>query len=425
MLKKLENIDAFARNIIIVFAGASLVNFFNLLYQLLIAHKLTPSDFAAFNTLLSIFTVVSAPLATMQVAVTKYSVEFNSRHQISRLKFLLLDLLRKSSFLAIATFLIFLVASTHIMQALKISSLSSGYILAALVALSWLNPIFTGIIQGLEFFGWLSWSSVVSGALKLALAYIFILFGYSISGALGALLISSIIGIIIFYFPLKKIIFAAVPKERIDYREMLVYLFPVAVSYFCFFVLVNSDMILVKVFFKAEDAGLYSLAQTVGKIFLFLPGAINMVMFPKTSGLNARNMDTLSTLKRSLLYVWGLCIVAFFFYNLFPFLVLKVLTGKVYPEPVFLGRLFGISMSFFTSLLILISYFLSIKDLRFINYLILFTLLQILSVILFHRSLMQVQLALCVNAILLFGIHLFLAYRKNTPSIITVALAKR
>ncbi|HLD83107.1 MAG TPA: hypothetical protein VI976_04080, partial [Candidatus Omnitrophota bacterium] len=99
--------------------------------------------------------------------------------------------------------------------------------------------------------------------------------------------------------------------------------------------------------------------------------------------------------------------------NIFPSLVLKALTGKVYLESVILGRLFSLSMSFFALLLILITYFLSLKDLRFIKYLGLFTLLQALAIILFHRTLIQVQSILCINAAILFIIHLTLAYKKQ------------
>ncbi|MBU3958885.1 MAG: hypothetical protein KKE91_03400, partial [Candidatus Omnitrophica bacterium] len=52
------------------------------------------------------------------------------------------------------------------------------------------------------------------------------------------------------------------------------------------------------------------------------------------------------------------------------------------------------------------------RDLRFVRYLALFTLLQVSAIVLFHRNLVQVQLIICINAILLFFIHLFLVHKK-------------
>lgn len=413
MWNNLKNLDHFTKNILIVFAGNSLGNFLNLLYQLLIAHKLSASEFGAFNSLVSIFIVLSAPLGTLQIAVAKYSAEFNALHQIDKLKFLLSDLLKKAFLLAGLTFLVFFLVLAHLIKLLKIPSLFSGNILAALIAMSWLVPILSGAIQGLEFFGWLTSMTVFTAILKLALAFLLIILGFKIAGALGAWLVSSIVGVVISYFALRRFIkFGPIP-DKTEYKKMFAYLLPVALSYFCFMNLVNSDMVLVKYFFLKEDAGLYSLAQMVGKIFLFLPLAVSVVMFPKACGLNAQKKDTSWTLKKSLFYVFILCLLAVTFYNLFPAFVLKVLFGKTYPEAIFLGRLFSISMSFFTLSYLIISYFLSINDLRFIKYLVASMLLQTLAIVGFHQSLAVIQLTLCINSILLFLVHLVLVFKPG------------
>jgi len=412
MPDKIKKIDVFSKNIIIVFCGTFIANLFNLSYQLLIAHSFTPEDFAVFNSLLSVFVVISSPLATIQLAVAKYSAEFYAENQPEKTKLFISGLFKKAFFFAVCALVFFSVFSGRLIGLLKIPSFSCGYIFALLVATSFITPVSLGAIQGLEFFGWMAGVSILSGVLKLAFTALFIFLGYNISGAFGALLAAGLAGVIIFYIPLSRFIsFKA--KDGINYKKLFYYLFPVAVSNFCFTLLVSSDIILVKHFFLPKDAGFYSLAQMVGKIFLFLPGAISLVMFPKTSGLKAKQMDTLSTLKKSLFYGVGLSVFAMFVYNFFPAFILKVLTGKVFPEPVALGRFFSVSMSFFSLVYILMSYFLSIGDLRFLKYLVLFTFAQLLAIVFFHGNLFYVQWILCVNAVLLFLIQLALAYRKQ------------
>ncbi len=412
MLNKFGRIDAFLKNIIIVFSGNFIVNFLNLLFQLLIAHKLSPSDFAAFNSLLSIFMLVIIPLSTLQLVVAKYSAEYKARGQPAKLKFLLSDFTKKGAILAGIFLIFFWFVSGYILKALKIHSAASGYIFAALIAISCLIPVCLGAAQGLELFSRLSFALVITGILKLTAAFVLIVLGHRIAGALSALFISNLINIFIFYFFLKGFISLRAAKEDINYKEVLGYIFPAALSSFCFIALVNMDMILVKYFFASQEAGLYSLSQMVGKIFLFLPGAISIVMFPRVSGLNAGNLDTTHTLKRSLLYALALCVIACLVYNLFPAFVLKILTGKAFAESIVLGRFFSFSMSLFSLLFLLIHYFLSIKDLRFIKYLVLSALLQFAGVILFHKSLFQVQAVLCINAGFIFVIFLFLSAKK-------------
>ena len=404
--------DRFTKNIFIVFAGSSFVNLFNLLYQLVIAHKLSSAEFAAVNSLLSIFMIISAPLFTVRMAVVKYCSEFNTHKQFSKIRYLLSEFFKRSAVLSALTLIIFLFLSRPLVSVLKLPSASSGYILAILLALAWFVPVSLGALQGLELFGWLSSSSVAMGALKLILVFFLIQFGFKIEGALGALLLSILLGLAIAYLPLKKFFKLKVEKENINYKEIINFLFPVAISYFCFMSLVNFDMVLVRYYFSSGNSGLYSLAQMVGKIFLFLPVAVSLVMFPRTSGLNARNKDTLLVLKKSLKYVLSLCVFAVTFYNFFPGFVLKLLTGKAYLESIILGRFFSISMSFFALSYLLILYFLSVRDFRFTKSLVVLTLMQFLAITLFHNNLYQVQSILCLNAFLLFFNNLRLVFKK-------------
>lgn len=412
MLNKFRSIDGFLKNILVVFTGNFSANFLNLLFQLLIAHKLSPSDFAGFNSLLSIFMLIFMPLSTLQFVMAKYCAEYKALGQGPKLNFLITDFIKKAGILAGVFFLIFLFSSGYILNALKIPSPASGYLLAAVIALACLIPVFLGAIQGIEFFGRLSFALIITGIFKLLIAFVFLALGCRIAGALAALLISSAINLCVFYFFLRHFISFKAIKEYINYKEILGYALPVALSSFCFIALVNMDMILVKYFFTQQEAAVYSLSQMAGKIFLFLPGAISIVLFPRVSGLNANNSDTTHTLRRSLLYAAVLCVIACLVYNLFPVFILKVLTGKAFADSVVLGRLFSLSMSLFALLFVLLTYFLSIKDLRFVKYLVLFTVLQFAGIILFHKSLVQVQAVLCTTAGLIFVILLFLSAKK-------------
>ncbi|MGB4521005.1 MAG: oligosaccharide flippase family protein [Candidatus Omnitrophota bacterium] len=341
-------------------------------------------------------------MGTIQIVVAKYISEFSGRNEREKIKFFISRILSICLVISGLTFFIFYFSSLPLLSKLKIPSLVSGPILAILLAVSCLAPVLQGALQGLESFKWLTSVSVASGVLKLFLAALFIWLGFSIAGALGALMISSLLVLLICLYPLRNFIFAKKITGYINYREILFYIFPVMLTSFCFIALVNMDMILVKYYFSEQNSGIYSLAQMVGKIFLFLPAAISVVLFPRASALNAKNADTAQTLKKSLIYGALLCLSALIFYNIFPIFTLKVLTGKVNSESIVLGRLFSFSMSFFTLSFILITYALSIKNFRFLKYLIASFIAQLLAIILLHQNLFGVQIILCINSVLLF-----------------------
>ncbi|MFA5361625.1 MAG: oligosaccharide flippase family protein, partial [Candidatus Omnitrophota bacterium] len=312
----------FKRNVVFVLAGALLGNVFNLLCQLLLAHRLVPADFAVFNALLSIFTVVFAPLSTLQTAVVKYTADFNSKNDFDGIRALLSGVLKVVFAIALCLTVVLWMNSSYFVRELKIPSLNSFYILVLIVFASVFSPVFLGGAQGMERFGWIISASLTGSVLKLALIFILLQWGWGINGALWAFAVSAFTVTAVGFVPVRKFLTLRRIVTAVPYRDFVMFFFPVAVSLFCFTGLVNLDMVLVKHFFAPEAAGVYSLAQMVGKIFLFLPAAIIIVLFPRTAGLNARNQDTRGTLRQSLMLAAVLCAAAGVFYNLFPGFVL-------------------------------------------------------------------------------------------------------
>lgn len=409
---RLRQMDAFGKNIIVVFIGTSAVNAINFLYQLFVAHSFSSADFAAFNALISIYMLFSTPLTTFQTVIVKHCAEFSAQGKTSHIRVLLGTFLKSTLIFSAATFVVFYVFSVRLLHSLKISFDSAGVVLALLLASCWLLPVFSGGLQGTELFGWYVAVTVSAGVIKLALTYLFVTRGFAIDAALLALLISSAVAVMIYLVPLRRYISFFSQGIRLDYRKIILYVLPVTVASTCYIILVSSDMVLVKFFFSREEAGSYALAQMVGKVFLFLPAAVSIVLMPRTSGLRARKSETIPTLRFSLVFAAVISILAIAVYNIAPQSALRVLTGKADAESVFLGRLFSVSMTFFTLLYILITYFLSIEDLRFIRYLAFFTLAQTLAVCLFHPSPELVQYIMCINAISLFCIHMSLAFLR-------------
>lgn len=417
MLKHISKIDAFSKNIFLVFAGTSIANLLNLLYQLLIAHRLSPEDFAGFNSLLALYTIIATPLGTFQAAVAKYSAEFNARNQGEKTRFLLSCLLKKCIVFSLYTFILGCLLSFFVVEKLRIPSHAAGYLWASILAMTWIIPVIAGGIQGLELFWWMALAAIITGIFKLLLAFLFLKLGLNISGALAALLLSAVIGLVIGIYALRGRLSLKVTASEIDWKAFTRFLFPVAISLFCFSALVSVDMVMVKYFFSDQESGVYSLSQMLGKIFLFLPGAISLVLFPRASGLNAANLDTRATIKQSLAYAAFLCIVVTLVYNLFPVPVLTILTGKALPQAVLLGRLFSISMFFFTLSYVLLTYFLSINDLRFMKFMIASVVLQSLAILFFHQTLIQVQGVLCINSLLFFLVNLQFIFGARTKTV--------
>jgi len=203
------------------------------------------------------------------------------------------------------------------------------------------------------------------------------------------------------------------------FSEVYQYLFPVGVTLLCFMVLTNIDLILIKHFFTPIEAGYYSVAQMIGKIILFLPIPVIMVMFPKLTALQSqgRAEEGLPILRQSLMIALIFCGSAVFVGLLFPSLTIKVVSGKAYLECIPLVKFFCINMSLFSFIFILLYYHLSSHRRGFLYPLFFFTIGQTGFILVFHKTLTQVLLVMGITAVCLFGINVYLAYHPKGGTI--------
>jgi len=405
-----------------MFVGIGLFNLFNLLYHLFMVRTLPPAEYGHLNALLSLFMIISVPSSTVQTTITKFVSSFQVQYEYHRIRELLRHFLLLMSIIAFSFFLLLSFGGPILSSFFQISSYRVVFLLGLALFFAMVIPVPWGGLQGLHKFGSLASNLIMNGILKFALGILFIYLGWGISGAMGAIVLSYFVTT---FFALLMLGIHLPRREGIIqkdknpkglylsyFSDVYHYFLTVGMTMLCFILLTNIDLILVKHFFKPVEAGYYSIAQMVGKIILFLPLPIIMVMFPKLSSLEAQGRKTLSTLMRSLIIGGVISILALIFGLLFPSLLIRILSGKVYLECVPLVKIFSVNMTFFALTLILLYYHLSTHGTRFLYPLISLTLIQTGLIALFHKTLIQVLFIVGGVALSLFIANLFLIYKK-------------
>ena len=71
-----------------------------------------------------------------------------------------------------------------------------------------------------------------------------------------------------------------------------------SLAFIAFAVISNLDMLLAKLFLPSDEVGLYAALSTIGKVVMFLPGAIAVVMVPERSARPAHAAGTPSRVLR-------------------------------------------------------------------------------------------------------------------------------
>lgn len=407
-----------------MFIGIGLFNLFNLLYHFFMVRNLAPVDYGHLNTLMALFMFITVPANTVQTTITKYVSSFQAQSQYPQVRGFLRHFLFLVATVASSFLLMMALGNSILSSFLQISSRSLILLTGVILFFAMVTPVPWGGLQGLQRFGLLAFNLFVNGGLKLTLGILFVLWGWGVLGAMVAIAlaycITTFISLLLLWFILKEEGMRVHKKENPRENdssyisEAYRYFIPVGITLFCFTVLTQIDLILVKHFFTPIEAGYYSIAQMVGKIILFLPLPVVMVMFPKVSLMDAQRKKTSPILMQSLMIASSFGILGIIICHFFPSHIIQILTGTVYPECIPLIKLFSINMTFFSLTFILLYYHLAVQRKGFIYPLLSLALIQVGSIVLFHQTMIQVLFIVATMALLLFGINFFLAYRPYT-----------
>lgn len=160
--------------------------------------------------------------------------------------------------------------------------------------------------------------------------------------------------------------------------------------------MINIDIFLARQYLDPVDAGLYSTASVLGKVIWYLPGSINLVLFPKIAQAHAKKTDTVKTMRRLVLWAFALTGGVALIYLFFPSLILEILYGNAYSGAATLLSILGIAMAFFGLTNLFMNYGLAINSKIFSFAIFIFTMLELFLIVSYHDSPVAIALDLLV-----------------------------
>ena len=415
MFKKIPKNQLIAGSFVL-FVGSMFANFGSYLYHLLMGRMLGPVNYGVLTALISLLYIISIPALTLATTIVKFASVAKAKKNYAKVYFLFYDFSRKLLVVSVIIFILFAFGSQVIAEFLQIPSRALIILTSSLFLISLLPTVNNGILQAFLNFPFLAANSIFGVILKLALAVGLVKLGFSVGGAMMAILISSLIIYLVSFFPLRflwqykqSLLLRNKGKvAKIDWSKITSYAAPVFLAVLGLTSLYTTDIILVKHFFPAFQAGLYAALAVMGKIIFFASNAVPMVMFPLVSERYENGGRYRPFLSQSLILVSGLSAGITGFYFLFPKLMVNILYGPSFlTASPYLG-MFGIFISLYSLSSVLTSFFLSIRKTRVAFFVLSAAITQIALIWLFHASILQViQISILVTTLLLFSLLLY------------------
>lgn len=414
-IPKMRNIlsDKIFRASSLLFICMMFGNVFNFLYQAFMSRALSVEEFGTLNSLLSLFVIVSLPVQTLHTTLAGVTSHLKARqayHNISRLFY---NMLLKISMVGICGITIFVLFSGYLRDYLKIPSIYPLLIVGVLMMFGFLLSVNFGILQGLQSFNSFGIISSLNSLFRLVFGALLVYLGFGVEGALGGLGLGTLIVFFSSAIILRTSLFKLKSQNPVDEPgthtlEWFSYSVPVLIALLCFTILTNIDLVLVKHFFSAEEAGSYAVATILGKAILFLPGAIVLAMFPMVSESHALKTDSYRLLKKSLVFAGVLLCIGIQMYIFSPKVLVTLLMGAKHASTAHLVRLYGLAMLPFVFINIFMYFNLATHRMRFLYTFVAGSLVEIVLIYTFHSSLQQVVYTLASIGGVLLTVNILL-----------------
>jgi len=401
---------------IIVFIGTIVSGILSYLFNVKMGDLLQPALYGELTAAMSLFTVASVGTSAFTIITMRYVGQYYYAEEGRGLGNVVKKLFIYALGLAMILFLVGWALSGVIARSFQIESSTIVVISFAAFFTSLAMTVGRGIMQGTQQFWVASMSAIVEMIGRLGLGILFVKAGWGVQGALWAILIGSLVAYI-----------ATIPKTRsllakskevtgeetaLSGKEVLTYTWPSLVMSLFLNVLLTADILLVKRYFPAVNAGEYAAVSTVAKIMFFLTGPIVSVMFPMITERRSKGERHYQMLFLSLLISLVMGGSLLLIYTIAPGLIMRTLYGDAYAAQAVLLPKVGMVMLVYALINLMANYFMAIKSYWYLVWMAVAAVVLPLWIAYDHRSIEQVISIMMVVMsglfILVMGQYLYL-----------------
>lgn len=391
------------------------VNGGNYLYNLLLGRFLGPEAFAEAALLITLLLVLSFIGMTFQLTTTKFAVQFSDETWVVFKN----TIYRYALFFGILSGGLIIGFSKYLKTIFNVQSHWIFIIFAVAVPLYFVMSVNRGKFQGRQEFEKLAatYQTEMWGRLILTFTLLyFVPLPSSILIAIGIGL-SFIVGFIPSDLRTVKI-FSEARLDKKDLVKVWAFIGLTAGYEFTQIIINNSDILLVKHYFNATEAGLYASLALIGRVVYFVAWMFVMLLLPTVIQKKKDGEATAPVLFKYILFIGILstCIVGLCY--MIPEIIIGLMFGDAYLSMAPLLWQYALATSLFAISNIFAYYFLSLD--KYVPVILsgLLGLSQIVLIVLFHSSLLiVVQMQIIVMLFLLVAQLIFFSYQISKPDL--------
>lgn len=311
---------------------------------------------------------------------------------------------------------ILLLASPLLSVFLKLHQSASIYLLPLIVVPATLIGSSRAILQGLLRFNHLVLSLMAEIILKITLTFFLVWLGYAVFGAIVAVLVGIVGSYLLTRFFLRDVLIKKRGK-RPQIGSLLRFSLPVFVQGAALTSMYSTDILLVKHFFSAQEAGVYASVAALGRIAFFVSTPVASVMFPIVSRRLSETQPYKKVFLSSVVITLVLSFSVVLAFKLFPQIFLAIFSGHVLKESIELLWWFALFAGLLSLASLFAQFYFSVGKTKIAWVFALGAILQVLVIWIAHSSLLEViKVSIGVTSLLTFFLSIYFPYHDRKKS---------
>ena len=392
----------------VLFLGAIISNFGSYLFHLLMGRMLGPIDYGELTSLISLVYILSIVSTTLTTTAVKFTTKYRVKKDYQSIFSLFWESTKLFLKIGLGLAIIFLLFQKKISNFLHLKNSLFVVLVGIWLGISFVGFVNDAVLRGFLNFKFLALNTIFATFLRVGGAVALVWLGLGVLGALGASFLASLLPYLLSFYPLRFLWDYQIDRNKVPWKELLIYSWPVLLANLGLTSLYTTDIVLVRHFFPAYEAGLYASLAVLGKIVFFASSMVPTVMFPLVSERYEDGKNYQKLFSQSFLMVLLISLGITMVYFLFPKLMILLLYGNSYLGGAPYLGLFGFFICLYSLCNLLINFFLSTKKLNLAILPFVAAIIQILFIYLFHSFLIQIiYVSLLVTALLLILLLLY------------------
>ncbi len=396
----------FLRHSALVFGASMACNVFNYAFNFAISRRIGVENYAALSSLINGLIIVSIPAAVANLVIVKYTAEFHAVADDARLWRLSQLLLKWTAVAAVILFAAGMMLRSAVASFLHIPNDATITLCVAIMALGFLMPSVRGILQGEQDFRRYSVSVTLEVLFKVLLGVGLVYAGYGVFGAMAGWLCGTTLALAYTIWAVR--VHRAQPGELVrlslDLRRLVQTCLGVAVATAAMTLLSFMDVVLVKHYFNAHEAGLYAAVNLTGKVILFLVSFLPMILLPKAVAQAKRSESTTGLLAQATLGTVVMAGTVLAIFGIEPARALSLLAGHAFSAGAAYVFQYDLAIGLLACLSVVVNYKIGLHRFDFLVPLCIVLCAEAAAIVFYHRSLWEViHILLIGNAAAVMG----------------------